>query len=206
MTSIIDLAQDPTPKLAQLSAAGVKTIISYLSSINPTGDKCWSIARVKAAATAGFRIGLVHEGWGGVGGHGISAMDGFRDGKFCRSQAALLGAPQGACVYFACDMDFPAAQITSLVTPYFQEICEVFTDNQFRVGVYGSGAICQAMKAAGLVDLTWLAQSRGWTGYGAWLGKADLVQGPESVIAGLDVDPNTARGDFGDFVPQFATS
>lgn len=203
MTEIIDLAVDPTARLDQLKAAGIKTIISYLSSINPGGDKCWSLARVKAAAAKGFRIGLVHEGWGGVGGRGISAADGARDGKFCRVKAASLGAPKGACVYFACDTDFTAAQIKLLVIPYFKEIRAAFGDQFYRVGVYGSGAVCSALKSAGLVDLTWLAQSRGWAGYKDWLSKADLVQGAAMHIAGLDVDPNTAHGDFGDFVPLF---
>jgi hypothetical protein len=200
---IIDVADDPTPRLAQLKSAGIRTIFSYLSSINPTGGKCWTVARVKDAAAAGFRIGLVHEGWGGVNGRGVSAADGERDSKYCRQAAQVLGAPKGACIYFACDTDFTANQIKIMVTPYFQQIRRNFADGFYRIGVYGSGAVCSAMKDAGLTDLTWEAQSKGWMGYSSWLAKADMVQGPETTLAGLDVDTDTARGDIGDYDPVF---
>src|ERR1700689_329135 len=64
---IIDVAEDVTAKLPQLKACGVKTIFGYLSSINPNGGKCFTPPRVRAIAAAGMRVGLVHEGWGGVG-------------------------------------------------------------------------------------------------------------------------------------------
>jgi hypothetical protein len=201
---IIDIASDPTPRLAQLKASGIKTIFGYMSSINPNGGKCWTPSRVKAAAAAGFRIGLVHEGWGGAGGKGISAADGDRDGRFCRVQASALGAPKGTCIYFACDKDFDLPEIRTLVLPYFEEISKAFDDNFYRIGVYGSAAVCEAVKAAGLADLTWEAQSRGWMNYSAWLAKADMVQGAEQKLDGLDVDTDTAQGDIGDYVPVWA--
>jgi hypothetical protein len=40
MTAIIDTNHDTTRHLAALKAAGVKTIIRYLSPINPAGEKC----------------------------------------------------------------------------------------------------------------------------------------------------------------------
>jgi hypothetical protein len=67
--------------------------------------------------------------------------------------------------------------------------------------VYGSGAVCAAVIAAGLADLTWEAQSRGWLGYSAWLAKASMRQGPETKTLGLDIDTDAAQGDVGDFVP-----
>jgi hypothetical protein len=200
-TLIIDTADDPRPKLAALKAAGIRTIIGYLSSINPTGAKCWTPARMRALAAAGLRAGLVHEGWGGVDGRGISAADGARDGRYCRTAGIALGAPRGTCVYFACDWDFTPAQIAASVIPYFKAIRAEFADGFYRVGVYGSGAVCAAVIGAGLADLSWIAQSRGWLGYSAWLARADMRQGPETRIAGLDVDTDTAQGDIGDFVP-----
>lgn len=201
---IIDVAQDVTAKLPQLKAAGITTIFGYLSSINPDGAKCLTPSRVRAIAAAGMRVGLVHEGWGGVGGNGISAADGDRDGRYCRRQAPALGAPRGACVYFACDQDFTLQQIRTLVLPYFTAIRAAFADEFYRVGVYGSGAVCAAVIAAELADLSWQAQSRGWLGYGAWLGKANLLQGPEEGLTGLDVDTDAAQGDIGDYVANFA--
>lgn len=201
---IIDVTEDVTPKLAALKASGIRTIFGYLSSINPNGGKCLTPSRVRAIAAAGMRVGLVHEGWGGVGGKGISAADGTRDGRYCRVRARVLGAPKGACVYFACDQDFTLQQIRALVLPYFAAIRAAFADRFYRVGVYGSGAVCSAAIAAGAADLSWLAQSRGWLGYSAWLAKANLVQGPGEILTGLDVDTDAAHGDIGDYVPVFA--
>jgi len=201
---IIDVAEDVTTKLPQLKAAGITTIFGYLSSINPNGGKCLTPSRVHAIAAAGIRVGLVHEGWGGVGGKGISAVDGHRDGRYCRVQAPVLGAHKGACVYFACDQDFTQQQIPTLVLPYFTAIKSAFADGFYRVGVYGSGAVCEAVISAGLADLSWQAQSRGWLGYSAWLAKADMIQGSEQVLAELDVDTNSAQCDIGDYVPNFA--
>jgi Domain of unknown function (DUF1906) len=201
---IIDVAEDVTAKLAALKAAGVKTIFGYLSSINPHGGKCLTPSRVRAIAAAGIRVGLVHEGWGGVGGKGISVADGDRDGRYCRAEASVLGAPKGACVYFACDQDFLPVQINALVIPYFRAIRAALAGSGFRVGVYGSGAVCAAVIGAGLADLSWEAQSRGWMNYSVWLTKADIIQGPEQVLAALDVDTDTARPDIGDYTPIFA--
>ena len=202
MTAIIfDAAVDFTAELPAIVKAGMKAGFGYLSSINPNGEKCLTVARVKAMAAAGLRVGLVHEGYGGVNGRGISAADGARDGKFCHTKAAELGAPKNAAVYFACDQDFTAAQIRALVIPYFQSIRAAFADKFYRVGVYGSGAVCAAVMAAGLADLSWEAQSKGWTNFSAWQAKAAMVQGAETHLAGVDIDTDVAQGDIGDFVP-----
>jgi hypothetical protein len=199
---IIDTPVDVTPKLPALKAAGVCSVFGYLSSINPHGEKCVTPARARAIAKAGLRLGLVHEGWGGAAGHGgISKEDGERDGAFCHRIAATLGAPKGACVYFACDTDFNDQKIAELVLPYFQAVKAAFADGFYRVGVYGSGAVCRAVTGAGLASLSWEAQSRGWTGYSAWLASASMVQGRQTRLDGLDADTDTAAGDIGDFVP-----
>jgi hypothetical protein len=207
MTAIVlDVAEDATRDFPAFAADGFKTVVGYLSSINPAGAKCWTGARVKAAAAAGLRIGLVHEGFGGVGGKGISAADGQRDGNYCRTKMPFLFAPKGACCYFACDQDFTPAQIKSLVLPYFREIRNQFAGSGYRVGVYGSGAVCDAVMAEQLADLSWLAQSKGWTGYSAWRAKANMVQGAETKLHGADVDLDSPQGDIGDYVPELPAS
>ena len=179
-----------------------------MSSINPFGAKCWTPQRVRAASAAGFRIGLVHEGWGGTGGgRGISAIDGLRDGRYCHKAAPTLGAPKGACVYFACDTDFSAGQISSLAVPYFQEIGGTFADGLYRIGVYGSGLTCETLKDKGLVDLTWIAGSKGWTAYSQWVAKADIVQTVDANLGGISDDSDLAQSeDIGDYVPDFGVA
>lgn len=207
MTQIIDTNHDVTHRLDALRAAGIKTIFRYINPLNPGGEKTIKPAEARAIAGGGFRLGLVCEGWGGAGDfeHGdINAPDGKRDAEFCVAHAATVGAPDGACIYFAVDTDASAAEIQRLVVPYFQAIAAVLTDDgPYRIGVYGSGAVCRAVED--LVDLTWLSCSLGWTDSRDYLVEAPppwaLRQHTPQVIAGIDADPDEANGDCGDFAP-----
>src|SRR5579863_8465785 len=117
MTSIIDTNHDVTPHLPALKAAGVKSVIRYLSPINPKGEKCIKPAEAKAIAAAGLRLALVCEGWGDFAHGGISAGAGQRDGEWCAQYAPTVGASAAACIYFAVDTDASPAQINKLVLP-----------------------------------------------------------------------------------------
>lgn len=202
---IIDTNHNTAPHLPALKAAGVQTIIRYISAINPDGEKTIKPLEAHAIAAAGLRLGLVCEGWGDFAHGGISAVAGTRDAKFCLSYAATVGAPDDACVYFAVDTDAGDQQIQRLVIPYFKAIGDVFTDdNPYRVGVYGSGDVCGAVMEE-LADLSWLSCSLGWSGSRDYLNEQPtpwaLRQHNPQKIAGLDTDPNDANGDIGDFVP-----
>lgn len=203
-TRIIDTNHDVTRHLSALKAAGVQTIIRYISAINPSGEKTIKPLEAHAIAAAGLRLGLVCEGWGDFAHGGISSVAGSRDAKFCLSYAATLGAPDDACIYFAVDTDASDQQIQGLVTPYFNAIGDVFTDDTpYRIGAYGSGDVCSAVDD--LVDLTWLSCSLGWSGSREYLTEQPipwaLRQHNPQIIAGLDTDPNDSSGDIGDFVP-----
>jgi len=205
MAAIIDTNHDTTRHLAALKTSGVRTIIRYLSSIDPAGEKCVKAAEAHAIAAAGLRLGLVNEGWGDFAHGGISAGAGERDGEWCARYAPQVGAPDSACVYFAVDVDASATQIRKLVIPYFAAINAAFKQlaPKLRVGVYGSGAVCEAVIAAKLADLAWLSCSLGWSGSRDFLAsnKWTLRQHVPQAIAGIDSDPDGANGDFGDFVP-----
>lgn len=120
MYSILDTNQNTINQIPHLVADGLQTVIRYLSPINPSGEKCVKKPEAQALAAAGIRLGLVNEGWGDFAHGGISAGAGERDGAFCASYAPTVGAPHGACIYFAVDTDASPAQISKLVIPYFQ--------------------------------------------------------------------------------------
>lgn len=203
---IIDVAEKLTSaQLKALLTDGVETIEGYMSSINPSGGKCLTPAIVQEYSEAGFTILLVHEGWGGVGGRGISAADGERDGTYCRNTAPSLGATEGACIYFAVDNDESPLQEQELVIPYFEAIKQTaMGDGQYRIGVYGSGLTCATVKNAGLCDLTQLAGSKGWTNFSVWVAKASMVQTVDANVAGVPDDSDVANGDIGDYEPRFS--
>lgn len=203
MAQIIDTPQPVQRFLPRMG--DVHTIIRYITAGSPRSDKHIKLPEVKAIAAAGKKLALVHETWGDFAhaGHGgISASDGVRDGKYAREVLPKLAAPQGACVYFAVDVDATPALIRGNVLPYFKAVKDAFADGYYRVGVYGPGAVCAAVRDAGYADLGWLSNAKGWRGYAAFKPRADLVQLlPTHIAGGLDVDPNVAQvEDWGQFV------
>ncbi len=202
---IIDTNIDVTPHLPALKSAGVKTVIRYLSPINSGGEKCIKPAEARAVAAAGLRLALVCEGWGDFAHGAISAGAGERDGGWCASYAATVGAPERAAIFYAVDIDAGAAQIGKLVLPYFASVRarHEAAAVKYRVGVYGSGSVLSAVMAAGNADLGWLSCSLGWSGSRAYLasGKWMLRQHVPTHVAGIDCDANDCNGEFGDFPP-----
>lgn len=200
---IFDIAYDPTAKLDSAKAAGIHTIIGYISSISPHGAKCWTPDRMRKIAAAGMLAGIVHEGYGGTKGQGVSAADGRRDGPFAVTQFPVLGAPRGASCFFACDVGYSASDVSRLVLPYFEAIGEAFKNTGYRVGIYGDGASCAAVMDRGLAAVSWLANATSWPGYRDFLPRADIVQHLPSHVAGLEVDTDTAKPgvDLGFFTP-----
>jgi hypothetical protein len=200
--TIIDVNVDVTQHLSALAKAGVTDIIGYL---NPHGttSKVITPARAKAIASHQMSLALVSEGWGDFAHGDISAAKGVTDAQHAKNALAALGAPDNVCIYFAVDTDASSSQIMSLVIPYFKSI-HAFASGEFRVGVYGSGAVCNACLAANVVDLAWLAAPTGWLGSKEFLASKKWVlhQGLPTHIAGVDCDPNMANGtDWGQFIP-----
>lgn len=213
MPSIIDTNRDTTKRLVQLRAAGVETIIRYYA--RAMSSKVIRRAEALAIGAAGLRLAIVYEGAGDK----LSAFSeeiGLRDAAFSRSYGAKeINQPAGSAVYFAVDFDAGAAEIRNAIIPYFRGVARAFAENNglpvYRVGVYGSGAVCQAVLDGGLAELAWLSCSTGWSGYRAFLlsGRWSLKQHLPSAVAGLDVDAderNPQRPAIGDFCPGAAVS
>lgn len=201
---IIDTPNDVRRYLPRLD--DVHTVIRYITSLSPSSEKHVKLAEIKAIKAAGKKVGIVHEVYGDfkhAGRGGVSGPDGVRDGKYSRSVLPQLGAPAGAAVYFAVDCDASPAQLRDNVLPYFKAASAAFRDGEYRVGVYGPGAVCAAVINAGFAELGWLSNAKGWKGYQAFLPRAHLVQRiPTKIAGGLDVDPNVAQQeDWGQFEP-----
>lgn len=209
---IIDTNVNAAPQIVHLQADNITTVIRYLTS-NKYADKLVRPAEAKALALAGIRLGLVFENYGGSNGvDDITAGDGAVDAKFAVAYAPTVGAPadNSVCIYFAVDDDKDSGDINNLVLPYFRAISQGFAGSRYLVGVYGSGAVCQAVTEAGYASYAWLSQSMGWTDSREYLAAKPpalvLLQGADTTLANLDCDTNTAFGEFGDFLPTFATS
>ncbi len=205
---IIDTPNDTTRQVPHLLADGVTTVMRYLT-LNKSSPKLVTPAEARTLAAASIRLGLVYEVYGGSLGHNdISRSDGLTAAQFCLEYVPTLGAPTDGtvCIFFACDRDFPASQIKSMVLPYFGAIADELDGAGYLVGVYGSGAVCGAVRSAATADYAWLSGSLGWTGSRAYLAarpeEMRLVQDKmDTRLANMDVDTDIAMGEFGDFLP-----
>jgi len=209
---IIDTAQNTTRNLIHLQADAVTAVMRYLTSTG--SSKLVTPAEAMALGAAGIRLGLVFENGGGSPGYDdISAEDGRANATFCLNYVSKLGAPQDStvCIYFACDNDFIAPEITTNVLPYFSAIAEVFDGSPYLVGVYGSGAVCAAVCNPGPARYAWLSGSKGWTNSRTYLAAKPselvLVQDKMDIMfANMDCDTDYSLGEFGDFLPSAAVA
>lgn len=80
--------------------------------------------------------------------------------------------PTGKPIYFAVDADIPSSRVTA----YFRALNQALSGSGYKVGVYGPGAVCKALKSFGLVTHTWRSGSTGWSGYADWTPHANIVQ------------------------------
>lgn len=206
---IIDTPDQTTGQIIHLQADAVTDVLRYLTT-SIGSSKLVTPAEASALGAAGIRLGLVFEVYGGADGvNDIDAKDGITDAQFCLQYVPKLGAPTdgSACLYFACDDDFSATHIQSMVLPYFRAIGNELKDSGYMVGVYGSGFVCRSVCAAGYAARSWLSGSMGWTGSRDYLAAmpkelALVQQTMDTRIANLDADVDRAVGpSIGTFLP-----
>ena len=209
MTMIIDAAIPCTSKASALFAAGIRTVIRYYSRDTTRPSKRLDATEADALTAAGLRIGIVHEGRFGDKVDNFDRASGVADGLYAQIYGAqIIGQPDGSTIYFGADFDATKPQISDHVLPYFQGIADAFAQKpvgpRYKVGIYGSGASCEAVLAAGLAEKAWLAQSTGWADYVSFRDarRWALLQGMGTTVAGVDCDPNEANPDvaIGDFL------
>lgn len=210
--SIIDTPVKTTPSLACLKTKGVTTIIRYYNFTNGTHlpEKRLQLPEAQAIAASGLQIGVVFQQRQNSASD-FSDEKGFKAGLRAFTYARdTIGQPTGSGIYFSVDFDASTSETNQRVVPYFKGVRRAFSQESgggasYRVGVYGSGLVSSILTSQGLIELTWLAMSRGFRGTTAALqaGKFDLAQvPPDRTLCGLDVDfndPNPARPDFGAF-------
>lgn len=102
------------------------------------------------------------------------ALGGFNAGRIdvqvAEAQAQALDQPIGYPIYYAVDFS-PLAGQTAVVLEYFQGLRSL--QKRYKVGVYGSLAVCQAVDKANLAEYIW--QTYAWSG-GKWYSKTHIRQ------------------------------
>jgi hypothetical protein len=132
----------------------------------------------------------------------FSYASGYADAMNAYRQAASIGQPNGSAIYFAVDFDARREALND-VDQYFRGIAAGFAASargkpQYKVGVYGSGAVCDAVKRAGLAQYSWLSNSTAWAGYSGYR-DWNIKQGGRLGHLSFNHDLNEAKDDYGSF-------
>ena len=141
----------------------------------------------------------------------FSYASGFSDGMAAHRQAKTIGQPPGTGIYFAVDYNAQEPDVRGPIDQYFRGVhaglaAAAGEARAYRVGVYGSGAVCDYMKRMGLAEYAWLSNSTKWSGYDNFT-DWNIKQSGRSPLLSFDQDSNEARGEFGSFqVPNQLSS
>ena len=200
MTDILDVSFSCGGHAADMAGEGLKTVIRYYSRNTGIPSKRLTRAEALQHVQAGLTLAAVHEARRGDLVASFTRDLGAQDAAYARSYASqTVGQPAGSAIYFAVDCDPTASEIKANIVPYFQGVAAAFAaptgEPAYDVGVYGSGATCDAVLTAGLAKYAWLAQSKGWSGYAAFhkSGRWAMEQGMPVTAGGVDGDPDTAN-------------
>ena len=128
---------------------------------------------------------------------------GFADAMNAYRQAKAIGQPTGSAIYFAVDFNAQEVDLWGGVDRYFRGVAAGFAAAagqapEYRVGVYGSGAVCDYLKREHLAQYAWLSNSTAWSGYDSFT-DWNIRQSGRSPFLSFDQDENEARGEFGGF-------
>ena len=182
--------------LDQIKAFGIKTIIRYYDHEDETlPGKTLRRGERDAILMNGLKMGVVFQ-------HrndkfaSFTALRGRQDAERSLILAAENDQPRGSAIYFGVDGPWKAPYELANVTAYFQEVNARLAGSGYRVGVYGSGLVCNALLANGLAALCWLAAPTSWPEFSAWYQtkRWRLVQLPTTQCGGRSVDFNLANG------------
>jgi hypothetical protein len=203
----IDIATDARDVSQELKGSGLHFVARYYR--DPASR--WPTLSAEEARTvtgSGMKLVTVWESHSHKPEY-FSYASGYADGMAAHRQAKAIGQPTGSAVYFAVDYNAPEADIRGSVDRYFRGVAAGLTAaagklRDYRIGVYGSGAVCGYLKGARLAEYAWLSNSRAWSGYGSFAGW-DIKQGARSASLSFDHDMNEARGEFGAFTVKGQT-
>jgi hypothetical protein len=110
--------------------------------------------------------------------------------------AAENSQPTGSAIYFGVDGPWRTPYELANIIAYFQEVNARMAGSGYRVGVYGSGLVCNALLANGLAQLCWLAAPNAWPDFDVYYQtkKWRLAQLPTTQCGGRSVDFNLTNG------------
>lgn len=182
--------------LDKMKAIGISTIIRYYDHEDETlPGKTLRRGERDIILMNGLKMGVVFQ-------HrnnnfaSFTAIRGRQDAERSLTLAAENSQPRGSAIYFGVDGPWRTPSELANVTAYFQEVNARLAGSGYRVGVYGSGLICNALLANGLAELCWLAAPTSWPDFSTYYQtkRWRLVQLPTTQCGGRSVDFNLSIG------------
>ena len=182
--------------LYQIKAIGIKTIIRYYDHEDETlPGKTLRRGERDAILMSGLKMGVVFQHRNNKFAS-FTTQRGRQDAERSLILAAENSQPRGSAIYFGVDGAWNRPYELANITAYFQEVNATLMGSGYRVGVYGSGLVCNALLANGLAELCWLAAPTSWPDFSAYYQtkRWRLVQLPTTHCGGRSVDFNLANG------------
>ncbi len=200
MSNGLDTMTNCTSKASSIKSAGYDFVCRYYNTNNTS--KNLTLAEAKALSNAGLYIVPIWENGYPTSASYFSKSKGLSDGAAAYAYAKnIIGQPGLSVIYFAVDYDASTADISGVITDYFNGVCEAFKSagGNYGIGVYGSGAVCEYIcRTVVQVGYTWLAQSTGWAGYGKYK-NWNIKQGVSCIVAGVSCDSDISNDNAGGF-------
>jgi hypothetical protein len=196
----IDLPTDASDVLNELKESRVGFVARYYRA----PESRWptlSASEAQRLSSLGVKIVAVWESHSRDPAH-FSYSIGYNDAMTAYLQARAVGQPAGSAIYFAVDFNPPGWSLES-INEYFRGIAAGFAaasggGPNYTIGVYGSGAVCDALKRTGLARYSWLSNSIAWEdsiGYDDW----NIRQGGQLPELSFNHDSDEARDEYGAF-------
>lgn len=190
--------------LDQMKAIGVNTIIRYYDHEDETlPGKTLRRGERDVILMNGLKMGVVFQHKNNKFAS-FTAQRGRQDAERSLVLAAENAQPRGSAIYFGVDGAWSTPYELANIAAYFREVNARVTTGGYRVGVYGSGLVCNTLLADGLAELCWLAAPAAWPQFSGYYQtkKWRLVQLPTTQCGGRNVDFNLTNGievDYGQF-------
>ena len=198
----IDMPTDARDVSMELKGSKLDFVARYYR--DPTSR--WptlSAEEARAVSASGMNLVVV---WESHSQHAeyFSYASGYSDGIAAYEQARAIGQPAGSAIYFAVDYNAPQSDIMGRIDPYFRGVLAGMIAGaggrapEYRVGIYGSGAVCEYLKGARLAQYAWLSNSSMWDGYDRFA-DWNIRQHNGPAPLSFSQDENEAVGDYGGF-------
>ena len=192
--------------LLKLKKQGYTSIGRYLTNVSDTSmDKKITKEELLAFKETEMKIVPLYQTTGNYEDYFSKKNRGEEDAKKAIKAAKEFGFEKDTTIYFAVDYDVTLESIKSVIIPYFEEINKTMEDS-FKIGVYGSRAVCNALEKEKLATSSYVSDmSAGFTGnIGQQMPKNWAYdQFAETTIEGIGADKCIVSPREAGFVPKY---